>query len=498
MYRKIVRAMNVKDEVKLVILALLSATLLGGIILIERSLKLKVPEIFIEVPYIPANIIVNTNNEFGPMPDIWRALAQGGEEPGVNMIAPTVDLVKRINPSYIRIDHIFDDAYYSVVKGRNGDGSLNLDFSKLDATVDDILKTGAKPFFSLTYMPSTIASSLIDVPGNWVDWQNLVLGTINHYSSRIDNVYYEVWNEPSLPSFGGWRMYGGKDYRQLYYYAIKGADQANPTYNFKIGGPAIPEMDSSWIELLFDYCLENNLRLDFISWHRYSLDPARFVEDVYEVNVLLDDPKYDRFLEVEKIITEYGPNSYKDSIYSTQTAVANLVAVTRRLLDKVNLLFTFEIKDGPEQGDSGWGLISHESMGLKPKPRYYIYDWLTQMQGQRVEVLGEGTRITGFAVKKDRTVSVVLTNYDSSSPLNESFQLTFAQLSGGKYRLSIQELFNQATEEELDISDASIVINLNLPVSSVVKLDLTKISNLENEETLGFGTLFFNDDFDNF
>lgn len=257
-----------KEKIGLILLIILFISLSLGIYLVERRLGLRIPQIFLERPFVPANIIVNTKREFGPLPQIWRGLAQGGEEMGKDMIKPTVKFLSRIRPSYIRLDHIYDDDYYGVVRGRNSNGSLNLNWTKLDETVNDITATGAKPFFSLTYMPKLIAQNKIDAP-NWRDWQDLVRQTVQHYSSMIDDVYYEVWNEPSLPMFGDWKMYGDKDYRKLYGFAIAGANQAVSVYPYKIGGPAIPELDPRWVKLLFDYVLENNLRLDFISWHRY-------------------------------------------------------------------------------------------------------------------------------------------------------------------------------------------------------------------------------------
>jgi len=265
-----------------------------------------------------------------------------------------------------------------------------------------------------------------------------------------------------------------------------GARQAKTKYNFKIGGPAIPEMDPVWIKLLFDFCLANNLELDFISWHRYSFDPDDFVKDVYEVNVLLTDPKYQRFQKVEKIITEWGPNSYKDIAYSNMVAASNTVAVMRRLLDKIKFAFAFEIKDGPGQGNYGWGLLSYSA---KPKPRYRLFNWLADFQGQRLEVLGEGSNVMGFAVKEGRQVRLLLTNYNPYQPRDESFQAAFASLTGGRYRLLIQELFGEAKEQELEISPGSLVVNLNMPAYSVVRVEITKLKGLEKKPSSGFGQM---------
>jgi hypothetical protein len=455
-------------------------------------LRARVPFIaFMGKPFVPANIVVNTNTQLGPVNQSWKALAQGGEEPGLAMLSPTINYLKRIRPEYIRLDHIFDDQFYQLVQGRSSSGSLQLDFSRLDATVADIQAVGAKPFFSLSYMPSLLAENLTDVPYSWSDWQDLVRQTVAHYSGKISDVYYEVWNEPSLPNFGRWRMYGNKDYRLLYEYAVLGAKQANPQYSYKIGGPAIPEMDTQWVSLLMDYCLEKDLRLDFISWHRYSLEPDIFAQDVEDLNQLFAGFRYQQFAGVEKIVSEWGPSADKHKVYASHIAVSHSAAVIRKMLDEVKFIFTFEIKDGPGQADLGWGLLSHESVGIREKPRFYLYEWLADFNGQRLELLGEGSQTVGFASKNKDMVSVLLTNYSYSRQQKESFQLTFSQLDGGQYRLRAQELFKRPEEKQANISQPSLVLNLELPAYSVIRVDLIKISDEKSNSQSGFGKLFF-------
>jgi hypothetical protein len=186
---------------------------------------------------IPANIIVNTKSNQGVLQPIWQNLAQGGEEKNLRFdeLNP---LIKKLQPRYIRIDHLYD--FYNPVSKNNG--VLTYDWAALDNAVDQILATGALPFFSLSYMPPAIAATdIVSPPTDWNDWSLVIQATVQHYSGRgdknLNNVIYEVWNEPDL--FGDWKLYGPKDYRTLYTYAVKGAQKATNVNNFKIGGPAI-------------------------------------------------------------------------------------------------------------------------------------------------------------------------------------------------------------------------------------------------------------------
>ena len=133
---------------------------------------------------VKANIVIDVTKTSGPFPDRWKALAQGGEEAGVRMFENVIPQVSELYPSMIRIDHIYD--FYDVV-ARDGSGNLNFNFDKLDATVCDIYHTGAKPFFSLGYMPPTMSEdgTLIGKPKEWSEWSLLVQKTIERYSGKL-------------------------------------------------------------------------------------------------------------------------------------------------------------------------------------------------------------------------------------------------------------------------------------------------------------------------
>ena len=95
------------------------------------------------------------------------------------MLVEVVPQVRELKPEYIRIDHIYDA--FDVVSGTSG--SLSYDWTGLDKAVDSILATGAKPFLSLSYMPSAISQGdMVSQPKNWSDWGAVVSETIKHYS----------------------------------------------------------------------------------------------------------------------------------------------------------------------------------------------------------------------------------------------------------------------------------------------------------------------------
>ena len=421
----------------------------------------------------PARIIVNTKLTLEELDvNFYHAFAQGGEEPGVNMIKPVTDQVRSLRPKLIRIDHIYDQHH---VVSKSG-GQLSFDWSNLDESVNTILATGAKPLLTLSYMPAAIAKdgNIINPPNDWNDWATVVQKTIEHYSGHsgknLSGVFYEVWNEPDLAQFGGWKYGGEKNYITLYQYASTGARRAQGVNTFYIGGPATTGLYKSWIIAL----INSGSRIDFLSWHTYQRDPAKYDQDQQDIiSWLLPYPSYTL---IPKLITEFGFTGDKSPGYGTMYAAAHTAAVIRQLISGgPTYAFSFQPKDGPLQSaGNGWGLITHEDNGLKPKPRYYIYNFIDGMAGKRVSLSGEGTWVTGFASTKNDVLRVLLVNYDINGTHSEVVPVTFGNLDPGKYTYRQRFFLGQDVKITEEASESAIQKNILMPASSIVMLELTK------------------------
>lgn len=374
----------------------------------------------------PANLLIDTGTSFAPGPDVWRNLAQGGEETS-RMLLPIIDKVKPLGPQYVRLDHIFD--MYGVVTKPGG--QINFNWTKLDETVNDILAMGAKPFFALSYMPPAISKTgnTTDLPINWGDWEYIVQRTIQHYSGEraIPNVYYEVWNEPDL--FGGFKTYGDKNYLDLYLHSSIGAARVGAVQPFKLGGPATTALYESWAIGFIKFVENNNLRLDFYSWHKYSKEIDNFANNVSNArNWLASSATHQN---TELIISELGPNSNNDKVYDTGFGAIHTIASATVLQDKVSRAFNFEIKDGPGPAKEWgrWGIFTHEKYGdPTAKPRFSALLFLNRMTGNRVNVAGEGSWVKAFAKNDGLSVKTLVVNYDPNGTHSEAVPMTFVNL----------------------------------------------------------------------
>jgi len=419
----------------------------------------------------PAKIVVDTKAILEPIKtDFYHAFAQGGEE-AEDMLAPISGQVKALRPKVIRIDHLYDN--FNVVK-KDG-GNLSFDWSRLDGAVNTIISTGAKPLLSLSFMPAPIAKGgvIINPPENWEDWATVVQKTIEHYSGKgeknIGGIYYEVWNEPDLASFGSWKLSGEKNYLTLYKYASDGAKRAQNTNYFYLGGPATTGMYKNWIMAL----ASSGHRVDYFSWHSYLPDPKKYAVDQDNfVNWMLPYPWHTL---KPTLITEFGFTGDKSTLYnSTYAAAYTATAIRHMISGGPTYAFSFELKDGPGQ-TNGWGLVGHQNAGAKAKPRYHVYAFMDQMVGNRLQVTGEGTWVTGFASRKDKTIKLFLVNFDRNGKHVETVPITFTNLDPGTYNYREHYLFGTDVKSQKVIPESVYEQKTYMGVHSMVIIELTKI-----------------------
>lgn len=470
---------NIQFFLLLLVLLLLPVLIYAGTVVVQMISR---------ASGVPANLKVDTNSDLGSINKNWQALAQGGEEKN-NLLTGVVSDVRRLSPSYIRIDHIYD--LYEVVR-RSGDGRLEYDFSRLDKVVDDILSTGALPFISVSYMPGAISESdVTGRPKNWSDWRETVKKTVEHYSGRgsgqknLNNVYYEVWNEPDL--FGKWKTYGDKNYLELYRETVMGAAGAQNINNYKIGGPATTGLYTSWMQKLLDYCRSNSLKIDFLSYHRYSMDLETFVKDSRDISsVLINYPEYQ---SVQIIVSEWGSDAENNPVHDTNFDAIHTIAAIRKMIDRVNMAFTFEIKDGPGNREfwGRWGLITHDTYGLHKKPKYHAIGFLNMLDGQRLAVEGEGTFVSALSAKRGDTVKVLLVNYDREQKNQENVPLLINNLPNGNYSVKTFRFLGDTTQEYVTVENGLYNTNIYLPPQSAAVLELTKLSAIHSYSLGYFG-----------
>ncbi len=175
------------------------------------------------------------------------------------------------------------------------------------------------------------------------------------------------------------------------------------------------------------------------------------------------------------LITEFGFTGDKSTLYNTTYAAAYTAASIRQMISGgASYMFSFELKDGPGQSN-GWGLVGHQNDGKKIKPRYYVYSFADQMAGNRLQVNGEGTWVTGFASVKDKTIRLFLVNFDKSGSHVETVPIKFTNLDPGTYTVRQHFLFGTDTKTQQPVPDGVYEQKLYMATQSVAIVELTKI-----------------------
>ena len=427
-----------------------------------------------------ADLQIDIRKIVGPVPERWKALAQGGEESGKSMFSNVTGKLAAIYPREIRIDHIYD--FYDIVT-RDGQGQLKFSWQKLDETVCDIYRTGAKPFFSLSYMPPALSSDggTIGTPYNWEEWAKLVQETIQRYSGQstrlcgqiegswLSGIHYEVWNEPELESFGKWRIDPtGKSYQTLYFYSSLGAIRAKNVYPFFLGGPALASLKKEWILKFFDFARTNNVKLDFLSWHLYAKDTEDFSRQIGNLDYWLTDSAYTPYRKLPRIISEWGYDSDVNPISDTNIGAAHNIASIRNFIGQnIESAFLFEAKDGVTPS---WGILTNSG---EEKPRYEALMLLNLLKGQELFIEGEGTFIKALASFDDNKIVLIMVNYDPRNLNNEIVPVTFTNLKSGAYEMRTTYL---GTKQTASIQIPKVGVELQrkiiMPPNSVVAVEL--------------------------
>ncbi len=304
-------------------------------------------------------------------------------------------------------------------------------FFNADQIIDFLLSIGMRPFIELSFMPESLASGHTTVfsyrgnvtpPRDYGQWATLVEKIVGHWVNRygaaeVRQWFFEVWNEPNLEAF--WTG-GQQGYFELYRRtaeAIKSVDSG-----LKAGGPATA--DNAWIQEFLDFCATNSVPVDFVSTHHYPTD-AFGQPGADTVTQLEHAPRDIMRAQVAKsrdearglplYYTEWNISSNpRDPMHDEPFAAA---FVTRIIMEARDLaqgysFWTFSdifsenyFPSVPFQG--GFGLLNLHGIA---KPAYRAFQLLHQLGTEFLEVHGTHETVDAWAVRKDNSLTIILTN----------------------------------------------------------------------------------------
>ncbi|MGI6336246.1 MAG: GH39 family glycosyl hydrolase [Eubacteriales bacterium] len=197
------------------------------------------------------------------------------------------------------------------------------DFSQTDLYLQAIVDAGAKPFYRLgVSIEHTPVKRNVYAPRDPEKWARICEHIVRHYNDgwadgkHLGIEYWEIWNEPEQTAM----WIGTKEqFFALYAAAARVIKAAHP--DVKLGGYGScgfytltrhsdrESTNETWAyfktyaEDFLKFVRENNLPLDFFSWHIYDEDPTHVGIHARFVRKLLDD---NGFRKTESILDEWN------------------------------------------------------------------------------------------------------------------------------------------------------------------------------------------------
>ena len=220
-----------------------------------------------------------------------------------------------IHFKYIRGHGLFsDDVGIYREETVDGESRTFYNFTYLDRIIDSYLENDIKPFLELGFMPEKLKTGEqtifywkgnVTPPSSYEKWAELIEATLTHLIERYGREEVitwpiEVWNEPNIAFWAGTM----EEYFKLYEYSAKAVKKVDP--RIKVGGPAICGVETEkWLRSFFEHCINNNLPLDFITRHCYTVgQPTRkgqfMYHEIYHPTYMIEELK-----ETRKIMADY-------------------------------------------------------------------------------------------------------------------------------------------------------------------------------------------------
>jgi hypothetical protein len=354
-------------------------------------------------------LTVDAGRMTGPSVLRNHGLGQGGLSDDHRMIGDHVSQLKNLNPKYIRL---FVQEYYDVMPKRGV-----YDWKKLDAAVDAITATGARPLMSICIKPTALYPEVDQRkvhPASYAEWDELIYRMVRHFNrERKDGiVYWEVFNEPNIGESGGCPgLFTPEDYCVYYEHTVKAIRRADP--GTKVGGPALAGWESPIEEPWLAYCRRKRLPIDFISWHFYSDDPetpARGAAHFRKLLAKYPGPKPEFIIDEWNIGLDWKRTEPEFQVCFIPETINNMVKAG---IDYSNY---YQIRDFhvPEEAfrrimsaDGARFMINYwnnmlQRFGLFDfqgvlRPAYFVFKMLGRMSGDFIQVSSDSPAVKAFA-----------------------------------------------------------------------------------------------------
>lgn len=318
-------------------------------------------------------------------------------------------------------------------------------------------------------------------PPDFAKWARICEHIIRHYTEGWadgfryeDMIYWEIWNEPDIAAddadivdkkcWGGTRA----QFCELFDITAKHLKKCFP--HLKIGGPAVTNPVNDWVEHFLAYCRDNDVPMDFFSWHRYTSDPRDIEKLEADARRLLDSFGFEK---TESILNEWNyvcgwtGDDWLNSLRTEKSLKGSAFTAAVMELSQyqpLDLLMYYDARPCAMNGLFATDFVCDRLKGYYP---FLMFNRLYKL-GTAVPCASDDDAVTCCAAKGDDGAALMLTYYkDVKEAGAKRVKLALDGLHGGHTKVSVYTL-DAAKDMELTCTEtvygiaAEIYLDLEL------------------------------------
>ncbi|RLF44542.1 MAG: hypothetical protein DRN29_08250 [Thermoplasmata archaeon] len=359
----------------------------------------------------------------------------------IHYVKNGVDLTqqyKRIGINFIRTHDFYGPTDISTIFpnwNASVDNPSSYNFTSSDKVIGAIINTSCHVFYRLGESASE-NGSLRQPPANFSKWAEICKHIVMHYNDGWANGYYynitywEIWNEPDLKGF--WNG-TAEQYYKLYEITARTLKKYNPS--LKVGGPCTSSIFNENFTIGFlKYVSENDVPLDFFSWHMYASHPSELYKASRYIRHILDEYGFN---QCENILTEWNINILSPQRDKDNEKNAAFTALSLIAFQDANLNYAFRYR-GTQ--DNNWlvrllgfdlSLFTYDGKFKMPALSYLAMHYMMQTPLRIFLPYNISKGIACLAgISDDRSnVSLLVANYEGE---NKICKVDFKNLSWNK------------------------------------------------------------------
>lgn len=291
------------------------------------------------------------------------------------------------------------------------DDPSSYDFSLSDEYIEMIHDNGHAIYFRL----GNSYDHGGEPPSNLPHFIEASKNVIRHYTEglwdgyELPIEYIEVWNEPENSHFWtGSRI----QFLQFFSALVKSLKAEFP--DIKIGGPGFLPTGfyiQEFPPVFLAHCRDNDVPLDFVSWHLYSNNPQDFFEAGAYYRSVLDEYGFE---EAESHISEWNTNN--DSLRFDAKSAAQMTGAWIALQNQPVDVSTFYRGTDTSLGlPTFFGMFYADGSYKKIAYAFRAWSWMADHRNRVYAKSNDETVMIIAAQPDDDSIALLLTRYDDES-----------------------------------------------------------------------------------